>query len=104
MGDSLIDKTLSHVVFGLVFWSYLAGEFHFSFYPVRQVRQQVVRIPSGHQACASESKRDPTGVAGDPAPSPLLGNIGSSAAAAGGIENKVTGIGAQKKTAFNYFC
>ena len=104
MGDSLIDKTLSDVLFRLVFGSYLAGEFHFPLDPVRRVRQQVVRIPSGHHAGSGESKRDPTGVAGDPAPSPLLGNIGSSAAAAGGIENKVTGIGAQKKTAFNYFC
>ena len=38
---------------------------------------------------------------GDPAPAPLLGDIGGGAAAAGGVEHQVAGVGGHQEAALD---
>ena len=55
------------------------------------VGEKIPRIARRHQARAGERQRDAAGVDGDPAPTPLLGDIGGGAGAAGGVEHEVAG-------------
>ena len=47
----------------------------------------------GQQALASQGERHTAGINGDPAPAPLLGDVGRRAAAAGRVEHEVAGVG-----------
>ena len=49
----------------------------------------------------ASAKRDAGGVDGDPAPAPLLGDVGRGAGAAGWVEHKVAGIGGHQDAAFD---
>ncbi len=61
------------------------------------MRQFVVVEHGGHQPLPGEGDRHARGVAGDPAPAPLLGDISGGAAAAGGIEDQVAGVGGHEE-------
>ena len=79
---------------------HLAGEFRFLLDALGRVGQQVVGIFRSHQARASQGQGDAAGVAGDPAPAPLLGDIGGRAAAACRVEHQIAGVGGHQETAF----
>ena len=55
--------------------------------------QLVVVEDGGHQSLLGQRQRHAGGVAGDPAPAPLLGDEGGGAAAAGGVEDQIAGVG-----------
>ena len=63
--------------------------------------QFVIVEDGGHQPLLGQRERHARGVAGDPAPSPLLGHEGRGAAAAGGIEDQIAGIGGHQEAALN---
>ena len=94
---ALVDKALADVAFGLVLGRHLAGQFGFLLDALRRVGQQVVGILRGHQARARQRQGDAAGVAGDPAPAPLLGDVGRRAAAAGRVEHQVAGVGGHEE-------
>lgn len=58
----------------------------------------------GEDALAREGQGHPACVYRDPAPPPLLGNIGGCARAAGGVQDEVAGIGGHENTARNAGC
>jgi hypothetical protein len=58
-----------------------------------RIGQVVPVVAGGHEALACERERDPAGVAGDPAPSPLLGDVRRRPRPARRIEHEVTRIG-----------
>src|SRR3546814_2732110 len=58
---------------------------------VRVLELKVV-VTGGHQPSLGQGDGHARGVAGDPAATPFLGDVGGGAGAAGGIEYKVAGI------------
>ncbi len=64
----------------------------FQFVPGERCRQEPL---------TSKCQRHAAGIASDPAPPPLLGNIRRRPAAASGIDNEVAGIGGHEKAAFD---
>ena len=65
------------------------------------VGEQIPGIARRHQPRARERQRDAAGVDRDPAPAPLLGDIGGGARAAGRIEHEVAGVGGHQDAAFD---
>ncbi len=65
------------------------------------VGELVIIEIGGHQPLLGKGERYARGVAGDPAPAPLLGDIGGCAGAAGGVEDQVAGIGGHEEAAGN---
>ena len=55
----------------------------------------------GQEPLPGQGQRDPGGVAGDPAPAPLLGHIGRGPRAAGGVEDQIAGVGGHQDAALN---
>src|SRR5258706_6119624 len=102
MRHALVDKSLADVVPRFVFGRHLAGKFRFLLEALLRVGQQVVGILGGHQAGTRQRQSDAAGVAGDPAPAPLLGNIGGSATAAGWIEHEVAWVGGHEEATLNH--
>ena len=70
-----------------------AENLRFLLVPFGRVGEEVAGELGGHQAGAGQGQGDAAGVEGDPAPPPLLGHIGGRAAASGGIENEIAGVG-----------
>ena len=100
VGHALVDEALADVAAGLVQGS--------AFWPVRsaslpdafgRVGQEVVGVAGGHEAGAGQGEGDAGGVDGDPAPAPLLGDVGGGAGAAGGVEDQVAGVGGHEENA-----
>src|SRR5262249_23469038 len=52
-------------------------------------------------AGTSKGEGDAGGADGDPAPAPLLGDIGRGTGAAGGIEDEISGVGGHENTVLN---
>ena len=92
MGHALVNKSVSNVVVGWHIVRCPAFNLGFSQLPIAAVREKVVGIARAHDSSAGQSKRDAGCVDGDPAPTPLLGDIGGCAGAASWVEYKVTGI------------
>ena len=70
---------------------------------VLRVMQDVIREGRGHQALFGDVQGDARRVNRDPAAAPLLGDVGGRAAAAGGIEDEIAGVGRHQQTALNDF-
>ena len=83
---------------------HLAGQFRFLLAALGRVGQQVVGILGGHQPRAGQRQGDAAGVDGDPAPAPLLGDVGRRAAAAGRVEDEVAGVGGHEEAALDDLC
>jgi hypothetical protein len=56
-----------------------------------------------HQPLAGDGERYAAGIAGDPAPPPLLGAVGGGAGAAGGVEDQVARVGGHQNAALDDF-
>ncbi len=69
---------------------------------LRRVGHEVVRVLRRHQARPGERQRDPAGVDRDPAPTPLLGDVGGRAGAAGRVEDEVAGVGGHEEAALDH--
>ena len=91
--DALVDEAVADVAVGGRFGRGLAGELGFLALPFRAVREEVVGIAGAHDPGAGQREGDAGGVDGDPAPAPLLGDVGGGAGPAGGVEDEVAGIG-----------
>ncbi len=81
--DSLIDKPAPDALLG--------------------VGEVVVVEDGGHEPLFGKGDGDAGGVAGDPAPAPLLGDIGGGPGAAGGVKDEVAGVGGHEEAAFDDF-
>ncbi len=98
---ALVDEAFADVVAGRIARWRRAGQFRFLLDPLGRVGQQIVGIFGAHQPRACQRQRHAAGVAGDPAPSPLLGDIGGRAAAAGRVEHEVAGVGGHEEAALD---
>ena len=67
------------------------------------VIELVVGIYRGHEPLFGNVERDAAGIYRDPATPPLLCDVRSSAAATGGVEDKVAGVGGHEEAAFGNF-
>ena len=65
------------------------------------VGEIVVVEDGGHEPLFGEGYRNAGGVAGDPAPAPLLGDISGGSGTAGGVEDEVAGVGGHEEAAFD---
>src|SRR5690606_9862132 len=64
--------------------------------------QFIVLEDGRHEALLGQSDSYARRVAGDPATSPLFGDVGRGATAAGGVENQVTRVGSHENAAFDH--
>ena len=103
MRDPLVDEAVADVAVGGRFGRGLADDLGFLPLPFRAVREEVVGIAGAHDAGAGQREGDAGGVDGDPAPAPLLGDVGGGAGAAGGIEDEVAGVGGHQQATFYHF-
>jgi hypothetical protein len=83
--DALIDEALADAAEGQRGGWRGAGDFAFFALAFGAVGEVVERIASAHDAGSGECEDDAGGVDGDPAASPLFGDVGGGAGAAGGI-------------------
>ena len=67
----------------------------------RIMPQTVVVERAGHQPVPGDGERHAAGVAGDPAPAPLLGHVGGGATAAGRVEHQIAGVGRHEDAALD---
>ena len=103
-GHALVDETLAHVVLGLVWRRFLARELGFLLDPLWRVGQEVIRILRGHQSSAGQREGHAAGVDRDPAPAPLLGDVGGRARSTGRVEDEVTRVSGHQKAPFGSTC
>ena len=80
-----------------------AGLFGFFEGAFGRIGQDVVGEAPGHQTGAGQGDGHPGCVDGDPAPSPLFGNVGGGARAAGGVKHQVAGVSGHQHTTLNNF-
>jgi hypothetical protein len=104
--DPLVDKPFLDVAIKMSplplgeGWGEGADGLSLFFRAFRRIGQQVVGILRGHQTRAGQRKRHTARVAGNPAASPLLGDVGRRAAAACRIEHEIARIGSHEEGAF----
>ena len=73
-----------------------AGDLGFLELTFAGIGQQVIRIARTHDAGAGQRQRHARRVDGDPATTPLLGDVGGGAGTAGRVKHEVAGIGGHK--------
>ena len=100
--DPLVDEAVADVAVGGRFGRSFAGECGFLPLPFGAVREEVEGVAGAHDAGAGQGEGDAGGVDGDPAPAPLLGDVGGGAGAAGGVEDEITGVGGHEEAALNH--
>ena len=93
VGHALVNETLADVAAGGRFRRRALRDLGFFLLPFRAVGEQVPGIARAHDARPCQRKRYAGGVDGDPAPAPLLGDIGRGARAASRVQNQVAGVG-----------
>jgi hypothetical protein len=91
--DALINEALPDVAVRGSLRRTRARDLGFFLLPVLAVGKEVILIASTHDAGAGQRERNTGGVDGDPAASPLLGDVGGGAGAAGGVEDEVARVG-----------
>ncbi|CFP57404.1 Uncharacterised protein [Bordetella pertussis] len=101
MRHALINEAMGDVVVSGLAGRRTAGDFGFLQLTFARIGEQVERIACAHDAGAGQRQRDAAGVDGDPAATPLFGDVSGSARAAGGVENQVTGVGGHQEAALN---
>ena len=90
MEHALVHETLSDVVVGGRFRrSPCADDLGFLLPALGTVGEEVIRITRAHDAGAGEREGYARGVDREPAPAPLLGDVGRSTGAAGGVQDEV---------------
>ena len=92
VGHALVDEPLTDVAVRRPRRRRGACDLGFLELTIARVREQVVGIARAHDTGAGQRERDARGVDGDPAATPLLGDGGGGAGAAGRIEDEVAGI------------
>ena len=101
MGHALVDEAEPNVsVSGCVQRS-RSGDLGLLPLSFRAVGEHVVGVSRPHDAGPGEGQCDAGGIDGDPAASPLFGDVGGGAGAAGGIEDEVAGVGGHEDAAFD---
>ena len=91
-GNAFIDETLANIIVNRRVGRHALGKFRFLGAALAAVGKQVPGIARGHQPRAGQRQCDAAGIDGDPATSPLLGDVGCGARAASRIEHEVAGI------------
>jgi hypothetical protein len=97
-----VDKALADVAAGRLARLRRVGNLGLFELPLAAVGEEVVGVAGAHDPGTGQGEGDTGGVDGDPAAAPLLGNIGGGAGAAGGVKDKVAGVGRKKQTPFNH--
>ncbi len=96
---ALIDESLADVAAHRRRGRDPAGQFALFDLALAAVGEEVIGIAGAHDPGARQGEGDARGVDGDPAPAPLLGDIGGGAGAAGGVEDEVAGVGGHEEAA-----
>src|SRR5690606_37634771 len=79
----------------------LLAEFGFLCRSFGGVGEEIGGVKSAHDAVTGERDGDTRRVDGDPATSPLLGDIGRGAGAAGWVEDEITWVSGHEHAAFD---
>ena len=101
VGHALIDEALADVAAGHRLRRRALRDLAFLFLPFEAVGEQVPGIARAHDARPCQRKRYAGGVDGDPAPTPLLGDVGGGAGAAGRVQHEVAGVSGHQDAAFH---
>ena len=101
MRHPLVDESLADVASGGALGRGHARDFGFLPLSFRAVGEQVVGVTGAHYAGAGEGQRDAGGIDGDPATTPLLGDVGGGARAAGRVKDEVAGVGGHEDAALD---
>ena len=101
MRHALVDEALADVAAGGCLRECALRDLAFLLLPFRAVGEQIPRIACAHDARPRQRERHTGGVDGDPAPAPLLGDIGGGAGAAGRVQHQIAGIGGHEDAALN---
>ena len=99
---ALIDEALADIVMDRRVRGRAPAELGLLRAALAAVGEQIPGIARRHQPRARQRQRDAAGVDRDPAPAPLLGDIGGGAGAAGGIEDQVAGVGGHQDAALDH--
>ena len=99
---ALVDEALADVAAGGRFRRRTLRDLGFLALPLGAVGEQIPGIARAHDARACQRERHAGGVDGDPAPAPLLGDVGRGAGAAGRVEHEIAGIGGHEDAAFDH--
>ena len=100
---TLVDEAVSDVAMRGGFGRRDPGECGLLSLALGAVGQQVPRIAGAHDAGARKCQGDAGGVDGDPAPAPLLCDVGAGPGAAGGIEHQVGRISGHQDAPLDHF-
>ena len=96
---ALVDEALADIAVRGRFGGRALRDLGFLPLPFGAVGEQIPGIARAHDARPRQRKRDAGCVDGDPAPAPLLGDIGRGAGAAGGVQHEVAGVGGHQDAA-----
>ena len=96
-----VDESMADVAMCRCALGRRARDLAFFALAVNTVGEEIVRVACAHEARAGEGKRDPRCVDSDPASTPLLGDIGGCAGAAGRIQNEIAGVGGHEDATFD---
>ena len=99
MRHPLVDEAMADAVADRLGRGRGAGDLGLLELTLAGVGEQVIGIAGAHDAGPGQGECDAGGVDGDPAPAPLLGDIGGGAGAAGGVEDEVAGVGGHEDAA-----
>ena len=104
MRHALVDEALADVATSGRFRGRALRDLGFLALPLGAVGKQVPGIARTHDARPRQRERHAGGVDGDPAPAPLLGDVGGGARAAGWVQHEVAGVSGHQDTACSNFC
>ena len=104
VGHALVDEALANVAAGGCLRRRALRDLGFLALPLGAVGQQIPGIARAHDARPRQRERHAGGVDGDPAPAPLLGDVGGGARAAGWVQHEVAGVSGHQDTALDDFC
>jgi len=101
---TLIHKALPDVAVGRRLGWLRAADLRFLELSISAIGQQVVGIASAHDTGTGQRESDARRVDGDPAATPLFGNVGGGSGAAGWVEDEVAGVGNHKQASLYHLC
>ena len=102
VGHALVDEALADVAAGGCFRRRALRDLGFLPLPLGAVGEQIPGIARAHDARPRQRERHAGGVDGDPAPAPLLGDVGRGARAAGRVQHQVAGVGGHQNAALDH--
>jgi hypothetical protein len=104
VGDALVDEAVADVASGRLRRGCAAGDLGLFELARGRVGEQVIGKTGAHDAGTGQRERHAGGVDGDPATTPLFGDIGGCAGAASWVEDEVARVGGHQNAALDQLC